>query len=142
MHFNTGNEKTGKQITKMDTSWAKFLMEMALFQNTLATVFFCHGHKMTPFCHTEDGRREIFDPVLSMIVPDEVKEKLGPEKDWDLGNTPKAHLYVLRCSQNSHEFARFSEKGPQGLFSNRNIFRDSGKLYLCRLVRASLDRPL
>ena len=66
---------------------------MALFPNTLTLIFSDHGHKMTPFICTERGRRELFDPAFFMIVPDDVKEKLGP--DGSLDNKPKAHIYVV-----------------------------------------------
>ena len=80
MHFNTGHEMTGKRMINMDVGIAKFFKDMALFPNTLTLICSDHGHKMTPFSCTEKGRRELFDPAFFMIVPDDVKEKLGPER--------------------------------------------------------------
>ena len=80
MHFNTGHEMTGKRMINMDVGIAKFFTDMALSPNTLTLICSNHGHKMTPFSCTEKGRRELFDPAFFMIVPDDVKEKLGPER--------------------------------------------------------------
>lgn len=78
MHFNTGHETTGKRMINLDVGLAKFFTDMASFPNTLTLIFSDHGHKMTPFSYTPEGRRELFDPVFIMIVPDGVADKLGP----------------------------------------------------------------
>jgi len=70
MHFNTGHEMTGTRIVNLDANLAKFFVDMARFPNTLTMIFADHGHKMTPFSYTEEGRRELFDPAFFMIVPD------------------------------------------------------------------------
>jgi len=68
---------------------------MARFPNTLTMIFADHGHKMTPFSYTEEGRRELFDPAFFMIVPDGVKEKLGPQRMAALVANQK-RLFILQ----------------------------------------------
>ena len=78
MHFNTGHEHTGKRIVNMDANIAKFLINMVTFPDTLTIIFSDHGNKNTQYSfNSVEGRREVFDPVFFLIVPDGVAERLG-----------------------------------------------------------------
>ena len=80
-HFNTGHEYTGKRMKNMDANLAKFLINMAAFPDTLTMVFSDHGNKNTQYSlHTKEGKREVFDPVFFMIVPDGVAGSLGRQR--------------------------------------------------------------
>ncbi|KAJ7315081.1 ligand-gated sodium channel [Desmophyllum pertusum] len=81
MDFNTGHEYTGKRMINMDANLAKFFINMAAFPDTLTVIFSDHGNKNTQYSYdTEEGRREVFDPVFFMIVPDGVAERLGRQR--------------------------------------------------------------
>ena len=81
VHFNTGHEYTGKRMVNMDANLAKFLIDMAAFPDTLTIIFSDHGNKNTQYSYnTEEGSREVFDPVFFMIVPDGVAGKLGQQR--------------------------------------------------------------
>jgi len=88
MYFNTGHEMTGKRMININGN-------LAGFTDTLTIIFSDHGHKMTPFSYTEEGRRELFDPTFFMIVTDGVKEKLGPQRTAALFTNQK-RLFILR----------------------------------------------
>ena len=95
MHFNTGHEYTGKRIVNMDANIAKFLIDMAAFSNTLTMIFSDHGNKNTKYSiKSEEGMREVFDPVFFMIVPDGVAERLGPQRMSALASNQK-RLFTL-----------------------------------------------
>ena len=140
MHFNTGHEMTGKRMINMDVGIAKFFTDMALFPNTLTLICSDHGHKMTPFSCTEKGRRELFDPAFFMIVPDDVKEKLGPERMGALITNQKRifMLYdVHKALMSLHDSQRKDSKdySVTGIFSEILANRNCADLYMLPLTR-------
>ena len=144
MHFNTGHEMTGKRMINMDASMAKFFTDMALFPNTLTVIFSDHGHKMTPFSYTEEGRRELFDPVFFMIVPDGVKEKLGPERMGALVTNQKRifMLYdVHKALMSLHDTQKKDSKdySVSGIFSEIPANRTCADLYMLPLTRCKCE---
>ena len=144
MHFNTGHEMTGKRMINMDASMAKFFIDMALFPNTLTVIFSDHGHKMTPFSYTEEGRRELFDPVFFMIVPDGVKEKLGPERMGSLVTNQKRifMLYdVHKALMSLHDSQKKDSKdySVSGIFSEIPANRTCADLYMLPLTRCKCE---
>lgn len=81
MHFNTGHEYTGKRIRNTDTNLAEFITNMAALPDTLTMIFSDHGNKNTYYSqHSEEGRREVFDPVFFMVIPGGVEKILGKER--------------------------------------------------------------
>lgn len=81
MHFNTGHEDTGKRIRNTDANLAEFFINMAAIPDTLTMIFSDHGNKNTHYSQsTEEGRREIFDTVSFMVIPDGVAKTLGKER--------------------------------------------------------------
>ena len=143
-HFNTGHEMTGKRMINMDANLAKFFTDMASFPNTLTVIFSDHGHKMAPFSYTEEGRRELFDPIFFMIVPDGVKEKLGPQRMGALVTNQK-RLFML---YDVHK-AFMSLPDPQkmnsrdhsvtGIFSEIPANRTCADLYMLPLTRCKCE---
>ena len=81
IHLNTGHEHTGKRMRNMDANLAKFLISMAAIPDSLTMIFSDHGNKNTHYSyHTEEGKREVFDPVSFMVVPDGVARRLGQQR--------------------------------------------------------------
>ena len=95
MHFNTGHETNGKRMINMDANMAKFIINMASFSDTLTLILSDHGHTRTPFRNTKEGGKELYDPLFFMIVPDGVREKLGPQRMNALVTNQK-RLFVLK----------------------------------------------
>ena len=113
---------------------------MALFPNTLTLIFSDHGHKMTLFSCTERGRRELFDPAFFMIVPDDVKEKLGPERMGALITNQKRifMLYdVHKALMSLHDSQRKDSKdySVTGILSEILANRNCADLYMLPLTR-------
>ena len=94
-HFNTGHETNGKRMINMDANMAKFFKDMASFPDTLTLILSDHGHTRTPFRNTKEGGKELYDPVFFMIVPDGIKEKLGPRRMNALVTNQK-RLFALK----------------------------------------------
>ena len=144
MHFNTGHEMTGKRMINMDTGLAKFVMDMASFPNTLTMIFSDHGHKTTPFSFTEEGRRELFDPVFFMIVPNGVKEKIGSERMVALVTNQK-RLFMLydvhKALMSLHDSQKKDLKDylVSGIFSEIPANRTCADLYMLPLTRCKCE---
>ena len=95
MHFNTGHEYTGVRMINMDAMLAKFAMEMAQSPDTFTLIFSDHGNRNTKYSYTDEGRREFFDPLLFMLIPDGVAEKLGQQRMAALVENQKRFFTLL-----------------------------------------------
>jgi len=117
---------------------------MAGFSNTLTMIFADHGHTRTPFSYTEEGRRELFDPAFFMIVPDGVKEKLGPQRTAALVTNQK-RLFILQDVHKALMSLHDPEKMNSRDFSQTGIFsavpanRTCANLYLLPLTRCKCE---
>ncbi|XP_078343835.1 uncharacterized protein LOC144629491 [Oculina patagonica] len=144
MHFNTGHEMTGTRMMNLDANLAKFFLDMATFPNTLTVIFADHGHKMTPFSYTEEGRRELFDPAFFMIVPDGVAERLGPQRMAALVTNQK-RLFILQDVHKALMSLRDTEKMNSqdylqtGVFSVISANRTCADLYMLPLTRCKCE---
>ena len=144
MHFNTGHEMTGRRMINVDANLAKFFVELAGFPNTLTIIFSDHGHKMTPFSYTEEGRRELFDPTFFMIVPDGVKEKLGPERAGALVTNQKRLFMLLdvhKALMSLHDPEKMNSRDylQTGVFSVIPPNRTCADLYMLPLTRCKCE---
>ena len=80
-HLNTGHEPSGKRIRSDDVILSKFLEEMARSDNTLSIVLSDHGGKTTDYAiKTYPGSLEVYSPMLFMIIPHKVAERLGKDR--------------------------------------------------------------
>ena len=80
-HLNTGHEPSGKRIRSDDIILSKFLEEMARSDNTMSIVLSDHGGKTTDYAiETLPGSLEVYSPMLFMIIPHKVAERLGQDK--------------------------------------------------------------
>lgn len=80
-HLNTGHETSGKRIRNDDTHLSRFLEEMARSENTLTIVLSDHGGKTTNYAiETLPGSLEVYSPMLFMIIPHKVAQRLGKER--------------------------------------------------------------
>ncbi|XP_028401313.1 uncharacterized protein LOC114524438 [Dendronephthya gigantea] len=79
-HLITSHERSGRRIVNDDIALSKLLREAAEMVNTITIFISDHGGKSTKFSsYTVQGRHEIFQPFMFMIIPHAVSKKLGPE---------------------------------------------------------------
>ena len=77
-HLYTSHENTGRRVVNDDIFLAKLLQKAARLSNTITIFASDHGGKATPFsAYTTQGRHEVFQPLLFMIVTHQVTAKLG-----------------------------------------------------------------
>ena len=79
-HLLTSHDNNGKRIVDDDEGLADFFRHAAHLLNTVTIFMSDHGGKATDFsAYTTQGREEVFQPLLFMIIPHRVSKLLGPE---------------------------------------------------------------
>ena len=78
--LNVGHEDSGLRIQTFDESLANFMKTLAADSNTLSVILSDHGNTYGPFPRTMEGRFEVFQPHLFMIIPKRVQNLLGKNK--------------------------------------------------------------
>ena len=77
-HLSPGHEVTGTRIKQIDEALSGYLFSIAHEEDTFTIIFSDHGPKTTRYSfETMDGRAEIYDSLLFMIVPEKVANILG-----------------------------------------------------------------
>ena len=79
-HLLTSHDTNGKRVVDDDEGLADFFRHAAHLRNTVTIFLSDHGGKATDFAaNTTQGREEVFQPLLFMIVPHKVSKMLGPK---------------------------------------------------------------
>ena len=79
-HLLTSHDNNGKRIVDDDESLSTLFHHVAHLRNTLTIFASDHGTRATTFsAYTSQGRQEIYQPFLFMIIPHEVTKLLGPD---------------------------------------------------------------
>ena len=79
-HLLTSHDTDGRRIVNDDESLADLFHHTAHLRNTVTIFASDHGTRATEFsAYTSQGRQEISQPLLFMIVPHEVTKLLGPD---------------------------------------------------------------
>jgi hypothetical protein len=77
-HLLTSHDTHGRRIVDDDEGLADFFRQAAHLRNTVTIFLSDHGGKGAGFAaYTTQGREEVFQPFLFMIVPHEVSKLLG-----------------------------------------------------------------
>ena len=80
-HLNTGHEPSGKRIRNDDRLLSRFLEEMVRSENTLTIILSDHGGKTTDYAiQTLQGSLEVYSPMLFMIIPHKVAQRMGKDR--------------------------------------------------------------
>ncbi|XP_060070217.1 uncharacterized protein LOC132550201 [Ylistrum balloti] len=112
---NVGHEDTGRRIKTLDKSLASYLKFAATQNDTMTILFSDHGNSYGSFLDKSlEGRVEMFHPFLMMVLPQSVRNKLGPDKSSSLiSNQDKLislldlhHMlnHIAEMGQTSHSF--------------------------------------
>lgn len=144
MHFNTGHEYTGVRMINMDANLAKFVHQMAKSSDTLTVIFSDHGNKNTEYSFTEEGRREAFDPVMFMLIPDSVAKKLGQQRMVALVENQKRlftlfDLHRALVSLNDPKKIISRKSSEVGIFAVLPANRTCANLTLMPLTRCKCE---
>lgn len=76
-NLGVGNEISGTRIRQIDDSLAHYVKVLAQDDDTLTVIFSDHGPKSTKHSlYSMEGRKEMYDSVLFVILPKKVAEKL------------------------------------------------------------------
>ena len=79
-HLLTSHDSDGKRIVNDDERLAELFRHSAHLRNTVTIFASDHGAKATRFAaYTTQGRQEVFQPLLFIIIPHEVTKLLGPD---------------------------------------------------------------
>ena len=117
-HLNIGHEISGTRIKQIDEDLARYLYGMSHYQNTLTILFSDHGPKTTRYSfNTMEGRAEIYDSLLFMLVPKGIADILGADRMHGLITNQKRLLSTLELhhgimslgdpeKQNSHMYTK------------------------------------
>ncbi|XP_022800581.1 uncharacterized protein LOC111338367 isoform X2 [Stylophora pistillata] len=141
IHFNTGHEHTGQRIRNTDAHLAKFLINMAEFPNTLTMLVSDHGNKNTQYSYkTEEGKREVYDPIAFMVIPDGVVRNLGKQRMGALVQNQRrlfTFLDVHRALMSLNHPKKMHSQDPQvvGIFADLPANRTCADLNLMPQAR-------
>ena len=79
-HLLTSHDTDGRRIVNDDESLADLFHHAAHLRNTVTIFASDHGAKATKFAaYTNQGRLEVYQPLLFMIIPHQVANMLGPD---------------------------------------------------------------
>ena len=79
-HLLTSHDTNGRRIVNDDESLADLFHHAAHLRNTVTIFTSDHGAKANNFAaYTTQGRQEVFQPLLFIIIPYEVSESLGQD---------------------------------------------------------------
>lgn len=145
IHFNTGHEHTGQRIRNTDAHLAKFLINMAEFPNTLTMLVSDHGNKNTQYSYkTEEGKREVYDPIAFMVIPDGVVRNLGKQRMGALVQNQRrlfTFLDVHRALMSLNHPKKMHSQDPQvvGIFADLPANRTCADLNLMPQARCKCE---
>lgn len=93
--LDVGHEDSGLRIQTLDTSLANFVKTLASDPNTLSIILSDHGNTYGSFPITMEGRFEIFQPHLFMIIPNRIQNLFGKDKMLALIQNQKRLVSVV-----------------------------------------------
>lgn len=141
-HFDTAHTPYGKRIINLDGILAEYFKKMAHDRNTLTFVLADHGHTRTSYAETLEGRFELFNPLMFMIVPHHVAGLLGKERMAALVANQKRLLTTVdihKALVTMHSKSPPSDYNTAGIFAVIDGNRTCEQLPLLPLTRCKCD---
>ena len=77
LHLITGHTSSGVRIRNDDAGLADYVTAVARDPNTLTIFMSDHGHSRTKYGQTVEGRFELFNPLMFVVLPENVASLLG-----------------------------------------------------------------
>ena len=137
--LNVGHEDSGLRIQTFDESLAKFVKTFTADPNTLTIILSDHGNTYGSFPRTLEGRFEIFQPHLFMIIPKRVQNLLGKNKVRTLQQNQKRLLTITDVHHTLMAIA--ANIGNEGQRQNQGLFQPISRNRSCedlQLLSSSL----
>ena len=131
--LDVGHEDTGLRIQTLDASLANFVKTLAADPNTLSIIFSDHGNTYGSFPRTMEGRFEVFQPHLFMIIPKRVQNLLGKNKVWTLQQNQNKMVSIIDLHYTLMAIA--ADIGNEGLQSNLGLFQSISRNRSCNDLR-------
>ena len=141
-HLNTAHTPYGKRIINLDGILANYFNKMARDRNTLTIVLADHGHTRTSYAETLEGRFELFNPIMFVIVPHHVARLLGKERMAALVENQKRLFTtadIHKALMTLHDKTPSSDYRTSGIFATISGNRTCADLPLLPLTRCKCD---
>ncbi|XP_022801312.1 uncharacterized protein LOC111339001 [Stylophora pistillata] len=119
--LNIGHEKSGRRIQSLDSALSNFVNMLASHPNTLSIVLSDHGNTYGFYPQTMEGRFEVFQPHLFMIIPKRVQNLLGRNKIRMLKQNQGRLVSIVDLHHTLMAIAE--EFGDEQLPQNLGLFR-------------------
>ncbi|OWF45728.1 uncharacterized protein LOC110456681 [Mizuhopecten yessoensis] len=121
LETNVGHEDTGRRIKTLDQSLASYLKFASTLNNTLTILFSDHGNAYGNFLDVSlEGRVEMFHPFLMMVLPEKVRDKLGPDQTSALISNQDKLISLLDLHHMLYDIAVI---GQPSLFTNTSTLQ-------------------
>ncbi|KAK3714239.1 hypothetical protein QZH41_018386, partial [Actinostola sp. cb2023] len=141
-HFNSAHTDTGSRIRNDDNGLAAFILNMARDPNTLTMILADHGHTRTGYAQSDEGKRELYNPLLFMIVPNRVAHLLGKERMSALVTNQK-RLFTTqdlhKALMTLHDEEPSTDYKVAGVFAKIPSSRKCNDVELMPLVRCQCE---
>lgn len=131
--LNVGHEDSGLRIQTFDESLAKFVKTLAADPNTLSIILSDHGNTYGLFPRTMEGRFEVFQPHLFMVIPKRVQNLLGKSKVWVLKQNQKRLVSITDLHYTLMAVA--ADIGTEGLQPNLSLLQPISRNRSCEDLR-------
>lgn len=137
--LNVGHEDSGLRIQTFDEVLANFVQNLGTDQNTLSIILSDHGNTYGAFPRTMEGRFEVFQPHLFIIIPNQIQNLLGKNRVWTLKQNQKRLVSIIDLHYTLMAVA--SDFGNNGLQQHFGLFEPISRNRSCedlQLLSSSL----
>ena len=140
-HVITSHERSGQRVVNDDNALSKLLQQAAYMDNTVTIFISDHGAKSTAFSYyTTQGRHEVFQPLIFMIIPHAVSNKLGSDVMNALVANQKRLVGIQDLGDALRAYLNPTAPKLQGLFRSVSLNRTCEDLGLGSDVLCLCDK--
>ena len=135
-HLNTGHETSGKRIRFDDSHLSRFLEEMARSRTTITILLSNHGGKTTNYAlETFPGSLEVYSPIMFIIVPDKVAQRLGKDRMDALRLNQKRLVTVEDLHRMLGSVAEMTDSPGAAISETSGLFRPVSATRTCADIK-------
>ena len=127
--LNVGHEESGLRIQTFDEGLANFVENLGTDPNTLSIILSDHGNTYGAFPATMEGRFEVFQPHLFIIIPNRVQNLLGKNRVLTLQQNQKRLVSIIDLHYTLMAVA--SDIGSKGLQQHLGLFEPISRKRSC-----------